>query len=171
VKPKKLTNDQENLFKNRLSNQLDPSHELVQLSKLIPWDKLDKELSGSFAEKTVGGRPAIPVRLMVGLLLLQHMHDLSDENVVRMWVENAYWQYFCGYDHLQWELPINPSSLTRWRKRLGSENMEKILAMSVLVAVETGVVSKKDLQQVIVDTMVMPKNIEFPTGYETTGEC
>jgi transposase, IS5 family len=80
-----------------------------------------------------------------------------------MWVENAYWQYFCGYDHLQWKLPINPSSLTRWRKRLGAENMEKILAMSVSVAVETGVVSKKDLKQVIVDTTVMPKNIEFPT--------
>jgi transposase, IS5 family len=66
MKPRKLTNDQEDLFKNRLSNQLNPSHELVQLSKLIPWDKLDVELSGSFAEKTVGGRPAIPVRLMVG---------------------------------------------------------------------------------------------------------
>jgi transposase, IS5 family len=163
MKPRKLTNNQEDLFKNRLSNQLNPRHELVQLSKLIPWDKLDIEFSGSFAEKTVGGRPAISVRLMVGLLLLQHIHNLSDENVVRMWVENAYWQYSCGYDHLQWKLPINPSSLTRWRKRLGAESMEKILAISVSVAVEAGVVSKNDLKQVIVDTTVMPKNIEFLT--------
>ena len=91
------------------------------------------------------------------------MHNLSDENVVRMWVENGYWQYFCGYDHLQWQLPIDPSSLTRWRGRLGPERIEKLLSMSVNVAVATGVVTKKELQEVIVDTTVMPKNIEFPT--------
>jgi IS5 family transposase len=80
-----------------------------------------------------------------------------------MWVENGYWQYFCGYDHLQWQLPIDPSSLTRWRNRLGSERIEKLLSMSVTVAVAAGVVTKQELQEVIVDTTVMPKNIEFPT--------
>ena len=82
---------------------------------------------------------------------------------MRLWVENGYWQYFCGYDHLQWQLPIDPSSLTRWRDRLGSARIEKLLGMSVSVAVETKVVTKEELQDVIVDTTVMPKNIEFPT--------
>jgi IS5 family transposase len=91
------------------------------------------------------------------------MHNLSDENVVRMWVENPYWQYFCGYDHLQWNLPIDPSSLTRWRKRLGPDRLKTILGMTVSVAVSSGVVSKKDLETVILDTSVMPKNIEHPT--------
>jgi IS5 family transposase len=62
-----------------------------------------------------------------------------------MWVENAYWQYFCGYDHLQWKLPIDSSSLTRWRKRLGFERIEKILSMTVEVAVDSVVLSLKEI--------------------------
>jgi len=163
MRPTKITNHQEELFRNRLSNQLNPRHELLQLSKMIPWDSMEEEFAKIFDEKQAVGRPARPVRLVVGLLLLQHMHNLSDENVVRMWVENAYWQYFCGYDHLQWKLPIDSSSLTRWRKRLGAERIEKILSMTVEVAVNSGFIAKKDLENVIVDTTVMPKNIEFPT--------
>lgn len=163
MRPKIITNHQENLFKDRLSNQLNLKHELIALSKLIPWDSLEEEFADICPGDGNAGRPATPVRLIVGLLLLQYLHNLSDENVVRMWVENPYWQYFCGYDYLQWELPINPSSLTRWRKRLGAENCKKILGMSVSVAVNAGVVSKKDLETVIVDTTVMPKNIEHPT--------
>ncbi len=163
MKPKSLTNHQEDLFKSRLSNQLNPKHELFRLAALIPWTQLETEFAIIFDDKKAVGRPARPVRLVVGLLLLQHMHNLSDENVVRMWVENGYWQYFCGYDHLQWQLPIDPSSLTRWRNRLGSERIEKLLSMSVTVAVAAGVVTKQELQEVIVDTTVMPKNIEFPT--------
>ena len=163
MRPTKTTNHQEDLFRNRLSNQLNPKHELLQLSKMIPWHTMEEEFAKIFDEKQAVGRQATPVRLVVGLLLLQHMHNLSDQNVVRMWVENAYWQYFCGYDHLQWKLPIDSSSLTRWRKRLGSERIEKILSMTVEVAVDSGFITKRDLEDVIVDTTVMPKNIEFPT--------
>jgi len=73
---------------------------------------------------------------MVGLLLLQHLHSLSDEQVVRGFVENPYWQFFCGYDFLQWEFPINPSSLTRFRNRIGSEAMHKILSLTINLAVK-----------------------------------
>lgn len=162
MRPKKISNHQEDLFKTRLSNQLNPRHELLQLSGMIPWEVLEEEFANIFDAKSMLGRPATPVRLVVGVLLLQHMHNLSDEKVVHMWVENAYWQYFCGYDYLQWELPIDSSSLTRWRKRFGSEKVEKILSMSVSVAVDAGVVTAKELETVIVDTTVMPKNIEFP---------
>ena len=55
---------------------------------------------------------------MMGLLLLEHIHKLSEEEVIERWVENPYWQYFCGYDHFQWTPPIHPSSLTRWCNRL-----------------------------------------------------
>jgi IS5 family transposase len=163
MRPDKVNNSQEDLFKNRLSNQLNPKHELLLLSSMIPWEQLGHEFADLFAEKSALGRPAKPVRLIVGLLLLQHMHNLSDAEVVRSWVENPYWQYFCGYDFIQWELPINPSSLTRWRKRLGAGRLEKILSMTVSVAVESGTIAKKDLETVIFDTTVMPKNIEFPT--------
>jgi len=163
MSPDKVNNAQEDLFRNRLSNQLNPKHELLVLSSMIPWEEIESEFADLFDERAAAGRPAKPVRLMVGLLLLQHMHNLSDAEVVRSWVENPYWQYFCGYDFIQWSLPINPSSLTRWRKRLGAERLEKILSMTVSVAVESGTIAKKALETVIVDTTVMPKNIEFPT--------
>jgi IS5 family transposase len=163
MKPQKINIQQEDLFRSRLSNQINLDHELIKLSAIIPWDALEKECADLFNDKSALGRPATPVRLIIGLLLLQHMHNLSDTRVVRMWIENAYWQYFCGYDYLQWDLPVDPSSLTRWRQRLGPEKLEKILSMTVSVAVEVGVVSKKELESVIADTTVMPKNIEFPT--------
>ena len=58
-------------------------------------------------------------RLIAGLLYLQHAFDLSDEEVVATWVENLYWQVFTGETYLQTRPPIDPSSLTRWCKRLG----------------------------------------------------
>jgi Transposase domain (DUF772) len=46
-------------------------------------------------------------------------------------VENPYWQYFCGFDYLQHQLPIEPSSLTRWRERIGAERMEMLLKATI----------------------------------------
>ena len=63
-------------------------------------------------------------------MILQHIFDVSDEKVVVIWIENPYWQAFCGYDFLQWKLPVHATSLTRWRQRIGSEGMEKILQAS-----------------------------------------
>ena len=140
MRHEKIEISQEDLFRNRLSNQLDPRHEMLKLSELIPWEELEKEFGNSGLKEPVSGRPAKPIRLMLGLLLLQYMHDLSDEAVVRSWVENPYWQYFCGYDFLQWDLPIDSSSLTRWRQRLGEERLEKLLKMTVKVSVLSGAV-------------------------------
>ncbi|MFE1573091.1 IS5 family transposase, partial [Comamonas odontotermitis] len=98
-----------------------------------------------------------------GLLYLQHTFDASDEAVVNTWVENPYWQFFCGETYLQTELPIDPSSLTRWRKRVGEEGVETLLAASIDAARRGGVIQKTSTQQVIVDTTVMPKAIAHPT--------
>ena len=163
MKPTKLNLNQDDLFRRRLSNQLNPRHELFKLSSMVPWDWLETEFADLYDENQVAGRPAKPIRLMIGLILLQNMYNLSDESVVRSWVENPYWQYFCGYDYLQWEFPIDSSSLTRWRQRLGPERMEKILSMTISLAVTTGTIKKEDLEVVIADTTVMPKNITFPT--------
>lgn len=163
MKPTKIDEEHGDLFRKRLSNQLNPRHELFKLTSMISWDQLEKDFADLYDKNQVAGRPAKPIRLMIGLILLQNMYNLSDENVVRSWVENPYWQYFCGYDYLQWEFPIDSSSLTRWRKRLGPERMEKILSMTVSLAVSTGTIKKEDLEVVIADTTVMPKHITFPT--------
>ena len=164
MKASQIDNRQEELFQPRLSGQLNQKNELLILSRMIPWDSLESEFSDLYQSvRNVGGQPPKPIRLMIGLLLLQHLHNLSDEQVVRGWVENPYWQHFCGYDFLQWEFPINPSSLTRFRQRLGSVRLEKILSLTIAVAVKSEAVKVKDLKKVIIDTTVMPKNIEFPT--------
>ena len=161
MKPKKIDCVQSRLFQQRLSFQLNPTHELIQLSKLIDWKFFEKEFSGLFKENQ--GASAKPVRLIVGLLMLQQMNGYSDEGAVDEWVENPYWQYFCGYDYLEWKKPIDPSSLTRWRKRLGCEGIEKILQATIKAAIKGGAVSARSLSRVIADTTVMEKNIAYPT--------
>ena len=161
MQPTKTNTTQHDLFRSRLSNQLNPKHPLYVLSHQIRWEVLEKAFSHHFTSWC--GQPPKPVRLMTGLMMLQHMHGLSDEVVVQQWVENPYFQYFCGFDYLQWEFPADASSLTRWRQRLGTEGMEMILAETVQVALATETVAQKDLERVIVDTTVMEKNITFPT--------
>jgi IS5 family transposase len=101
--------------------------------------------------------------LIAGLLYLQHANDASDEAVVATWLENPYWQYFCGETYLQTELPIDASSLTRWRKRIGEEGVEVLLAVTIEAARAAGLIKKSSLDKVIVDTTVMPKAIAHPT--------
>jgi transposase, IS5 family len=161
MKPLKINTAQSELFKNRLSNQLNPREPLFILSGQINWAVFEETFGAEYTDGP--GQPPKPIRLMVGLMMLQHMHGLSDEQVVNQWVQNPYWQYFCGYDYLQWELPSDPSSMTRWRNRFGEEGLEKILAETIVTAVKTETVAPKDLKKVIADTTVMEKNISFPT--------
>ena len=145
MKPIKQNNQQLHLFQSRLSNQLNQSHPLIQLSKLVDWKFLENEFAEFFVDKI--GQPAKPVRLVVGILMLQHMYGISDENIVYRWVENAYWQYFCGYEYLQDKTPIHPTSLIRWRRRLGEEGLTKILGQTIISAVMAGAVKKKVLKK------------------------
>ena len=149
------------LFRPRLDELLNMKHPLVRLALLIAWAEIERTFAVSFTSGR--GRPALPPRLIAGLLYLQHTFDASDEAVVNTWVENPYWQFFCGETYLQTELPIDPSSLTRWRKRIGEEGVETLLAASIEAARRGGVIQKASTQQVIVDTTVMPKAIAHPS--------
>lgn len=160
MRPKSLLQDQNLLFSSRLSTLLNPEHELLKLAQSIPWQDLEDEFAPLFSEGP--SRPPLPVRLATGLLILQHVFNASDERVVAMWVENPYWQAFCGYDFLQWELPVHPTSLTRWRQRIGAHGVEKILQVSIKTAVQTKAVSSQELTQTISDTTVMPKSVAHP---------
>jgi IS5 family transposase len=131
------------------------------LSELVDWKELEDDLSVYFSQSS--GAPAKPIRLIAGLLVLQQFYGLSDEHIVSRWVENPYWQYFCGYDYLQWKMPIDPTTLVNWRKRLGKEGMQKVLNATVKWALDIGLTSQVSLTNVIVDTTVMPKNICYPT--------
>jgi len=160
MKPKPVRQEQDLLFRSRLSEQLNPKHELLRLAKAIDWQQLETEFLPLF---TAGvGHPPLPIRLACGLMILQHMFNLSDERVVEVWIENPYWQAFCGYDFLQWKLPAHPTSLTHWRKRIGTQGVEKILQLSISVALRTKTVTTTELAKTISDTTVMPKAVAHP---------
>lgn len=152
---------QDDLVRRELANIIDSRHALVELSARINWSVFDQEWSELFASPL--GRPATPTRLIAGLLYLQHAYALSDEAVVERWVENPYFQYFCGEKYFQHELPIDPSSLTRWRQRMGEEGVELLLAETIEVAKREGVVKRASLQRVTVDTTVQEKAVSYPT--------
>ena len=91
MKASRIDNRQEELFQPRLSGQLNQKNELMILSRMIPWDSLESEFSDLHQSvRNVGGQPPKPICLMIGLLLLQHLHNLSDEQVVRGWVDNCF---------------------------------------------------------------------------------
>ena len=101
--------------------------------------------------------------MIAGLLYLQHTFALSDESLISTWIENPYWQHFCGEIHFQHAPPIDPSSLTRWRQRIGEAGVERLLSESIAAARRGKVVKEKSFDKVIVDTTVMEKAIAYPT--------
>lgn len=116
------------LFGYPLREHLKPNHPLIQLADLVDWDRITEVCAQGFTSRR--GRPASSPRLIAGLLDLQHAFDLSDEDVVWGWVENPYWQVFTEEIYLQTEPPIDPSSLTRWRTRLGEAGLEELVPLS-----------------------------------------
>jgi IS5 family transposase len=149
------------LFGARLSELLNPEHPLYVLAERIDWSRFDSAIDACYADEL--GRPGVNTRLMVGLLYLKHAFDESDESVVARWVENPYWQFFCGLSYMQHELPIDPSSLSRWRKRVGAERLEKLLETTIHTALAMKAMRPQELEKVNVDTTVQEKAIAFPT--------
>src|SRR5215210_7131056 len=151
---------QEDLFRARLDNLVDLRHPLVRLAALIDWGRFEAEFGALYTD---GGRPGLPTRLMVGLHLLKHMNGLSDEAVCSRYLDSPYAQFFCGEAYFQHALPLDRSSMTRWRQRIGAERLEALLAESLAAAQRGGAVEEKHLRRVTIDTTVQPKAVTHPT--------
>lgn len=147
--------DQMSFLAPDLIDQLNPKHPLLQLAKKIPWDDFDSAFTPLYSSM---GRPAKRIRLMVGLSILKHMENASDEVIVQQWVQNPYYQAFCGEAEFQWKFPCDPSDLVYFRKRIGEKGFEKILASSIVIHGENALE-----KEVCIDTTVQEKNITFPT--------
>ncbi len=149
------------LFRARLDQIVDPQHPLVRLARAIDWHFLETRLGSVYEDGP--GRPPLATRLMAGLAILKHMHDLSDEGLCERWIENPYFQLFCAEEFFQHKLPFDRSSLTRWRQRMGEEKLLALLQESLSAATRTGAAKPADFRQVIIDTTVQEKAITFPT--------
>src|SRR5664279_1882002 len=152
---------QKDLFKARLDQIVDLDHALVKLARAVDWRFLEDRFGAVYDDDP--GRPPLPTRLMAGLAILKHMHDLSDEVLCERWVENPYYQLFCGEEFFQHRLVFDRSSLTRWRQRLGEEKLAALVQESLASAIRMGAARPGDFTQVIVDTTVQEKAISFPT--------
>ena len=162
MKPKNSkSNGQGDLFKSRLDQILNKKHPLFRLAGRIDWSYFEEEFGALFVEGH--GRPALPVRLVVGLHYLKYTFNESDESVVERFLENPYWQYFCGLEFFHHELPLDPTSLVKWRNRIGVDGIEKLLGESIETGKRSKLITKMDLKRVNVDTTVQEKAVTFPT--------
>lgn len=152
---------QNDIFQSRLDQIIDLGHPLVKLAQKIDWVFLETKLGAAYTDRK--GRPPLPTRLMAGLAILKSAHDLSDEALCARWLENPYYQYFCGEEFFRHRLPFERTSITRWRQRMGEDALTALVQESLAVATRTGAAKPADFRQVIVDTTVQPKNVMFPT--------
>jgi IS5 family transposase len=152
---------EQDLFRSRLDQIINCEHALVKLAKTIDWSFLEGKFGEAYTDKP--GHPPLPTRLMAGLAILKHTYDLSDEALCERWVENPYFQYFCGEEFFQHRLAFDRSSLTRWRQRMGEKKLLALLQESLATAARAGALKPSDLARVVVDTTVQPKAVMFPT--------
>jgi IS5 family transposase len=155
MRSKSPSREQRSFLMPTLREQLDARQPLYQLAERLPWKRFEEAFAGHYSQE---GRPAKAVRLMVGLLLLKQLHNLGDETVVAQWVQNPYWQFFCGVSEFQWELPCDPSDLVYFRQRIGEEGVAVIFAASAQVHGK-----KAQEAEVVIDSTVQEKAVSYPT--------
>lgn len=155
---------QRRLFKDEgpaLIDFIDMKHPLVRMADQMQWELFENHWQKQFS--AAGGPMANSGRRVAGLLMLKHMEALSDERMMTLWVTNPYYQYFCGETHFQHKAPADPTSLIRWRQRLGEEGMEWLLTTVVESAQTCGMIEKNSMAHLCVDSTVMEKHILHPT--------
>ena len=177
----------DDFFRNRLDQMIDLRHPLAVLANRMPWQEIEASLAQRWARQVKAGkkiedldlfgpvsavagggvsnagRPRLPTRLMVALLYLKHAFNESDEDVIQRWGETPTWQYFSGNEYFEHQWPCDPTQLGRFRKVLGEEGVEELLARTMEVAVTLKLIAKKELTRVIVDSTVQEKAIAHPT--------
>lgn len=145
------------IFRPMLEDFINMNHELALLSQAIDWSYFEREFSPYYSDK---GAPSVPIRLMVGCLLLKHMYNLGDDRLPEYWVRDAYFQYFCGGIFFEHKFPFDPSDFVHFRNRVGTSGIEKIFSYSVKMhSNELPRLSKL----VLSDTTVQENNTTFPT--------
>jgi len=148
---------QRELFRPLLEDFIDMRHELVLLGNKIDWNYFENEFALNYSEH---GAPSVPIRLMVGCLMLKHLYNLGDERIPEAWVRDVYFQYFCGRVFFEHKFPFDPSDFVHFRNRVGEEGIAKIFAYSVKLH---GANVAKKSKFVLSDTTVQENNTTFPT--------
>ena len=153
----KLKENQREFFRTRLEDLINPNHDLALLSNAIEWKYFENEFKCFYSDR---GAPSVPIRTMVGCLLLKHLYNLGDERIPEYWVRDVYFQYFCGGVFFEHKFPFDPSDFVHFRNRVGEAGISKIFAYSVKLH---GAEVSKQAKFVLSDTTVQENNTTFPT--------
>jgi IS5 family transposase len=148
---------QRELFRPLLEDFIDMRHELVLLGNKIDWSYFENEFSPYYSDN---GAPSVPIRQMVGCLMLKHLYNLGDDRLPEFWVRDVYFQHFCGGVFFEHKFPFDPSDFVHFRDRVCEEGIAKIFAYSVMMHGDN--VAKKS-KFVLSDTTVQENNTSFPT--------
>ena len=148
---------QRDLFRPMLKDFIDPQHKLALLAESIDWHHFEEAFEPYYSKD---GAPGVPIRLMVGCLILKHMYNLGDETLPERWEQDTYFQYFCGMTFFEHHFPFDPSDFVHFRKRVGEAGIGKIFAYSVKLHGEAVV---KNGKFVLSDTTVQENFTTFPT--------
>ena len=149
----KRDSGQNDLFKARLDQIVDMNHALAKLGRQIDWKFLEEAFGSVYSDGP--GQPPLPTRLMAGLAILKHTFNVSDEVLCERWVENPYYQLFCGEEFFVHKLPFDRTSITRWRQRMGEEKITALIQESLNVATRIGAARPQDFTKIIVDTTIL----------------
>jgi IS5 family transposase len=152
---------QGDLFRSELIQILNLNHALVRLAHEVNWERFDVAFGSTYCDDN--GRPGSSTRLMVALHYLKYTYDLSDDDTVAGWLENPYWQYLSGMKYFEHEMPIDGSSMTRWRKRVGEAGADQLLSETIAAGLKMKAVKCSQFNHLNVDTTVQEKNVRYPT--------
>lgn len=152
---------QERLFEDRLSTKLNPKNKLYKLKDMVNWSELEARAVPDVQIKKFG-RNKKDHRVMLGVTMLQAMYNGSDAYTEEELKENAYWQYFCGYEYFQQDIQMSEATIRRFRNTLGEDGYNEILKELLRIGLKVGALKKKDLESAIIDTTVQIKNIKHP---------
>lgn len=176
----------DDFFRARIDHMIDLRHPLAVLASRMPWQEIeagvahlfsrkgragvampDLDLFGEQVQRAAGasnaGRPRVPLRIMIALLYLKHAFNESDEGVVERWGETPTWQFFSGQAYFEHHQPCDATTLIKFRKLLGEEGVEELLAQTLNVAVDLKLIKPQEFARVIVDSTVQHKAIAHPT--------
>ena len=176
----------DDFFRSRLDQMIDLRHPLAVLASRMPWQEIEASVAHRFVRRahadqampdldlfgekpprqnsaSKAGRPRVALRVMISLLYLKHAFNESDEGVVARWADTPRWQFFSGQAYYEDRAPCDATTLVKFRKLLGEDGVEELLAQTINVAVDLQLIKPQELNRVIVDSTVQEKAIAHPT--------
>ena len=141
---------QGDLFRVMLRDVVDPKHPLVIVGNAINWEVIERKITPLFCQNN--GRPALPIRMIAGLLYLKHAYNLGDGVLLETWLENPCLQYFTGGIFFEHKIPFDLSNMTNWRKCIGEDGLEELQKEILSTAARLGFIKMSEFKEVNVDT-------------------